>query len=145
VCSSDLALLANGSFWVKQQTALNLKLVNRVVHIGESITVRGNFTPNTESVLISVYFNSANATEKIECHTLADGSFVASMQTEDLATWEIQARFNGTESYYPCSSESSTVKVEEPTFLMKYSLYIGGGAAATAVIGAVVYVKKFKQ
>lgn len=138
-------LAANGSFWVKQPTALDLTLVNKVVHIGENITVRGNFTPNTESIPITVYFNSANATKKIECLTLVDGSFSVSFQTEDLAAWEIQARFNGTGSYYPCSSESLTIKVEEPTFLMRYSLYIGGGAATTAVIGAVVYVKKFKH
>jgi hypothetical protein len=36
------------------------------------------------------------------------------------------------------------VKIEEPTFLMKYSLYIGGGVAVVAVVGIVVYVKKSK-
>jgi hypothetical protein len=139
------ALVANGSFWVKYPTVLNLTSVHDTVHIEENMTVRGYLTPQNEGLLVTVYFNTANTTKKIECYTLADGSFMASIQTENIATWEIQARFDGTETFYPSSSTPLTIGVEEPTFLTKYSLYIGGGAAAIAIVSAVVYVKKFRQ
>lgn len=138
-------LMANGSYTVKYPSTLNLTLIQEAVHIGENITVNGSLLPEAGNLSVTVVFNMANETKKMVVYTVADGTFTASFQTEDIGTWEAQAIFEGDESLYPSLSTWLTVKVEEPTFLMKYSLYIGGGAAATAIVGIVIYFKKFKQ
>jgi hypothetical protein len=138
-------LVANGSYCVKYLTSLNLTLVREAVHIGENITVRGSLTPQIGEVPVTVVFNSANGTKEIRAYTLADGTFTAGFQTENVGSWEAQARFDEDEFYYSSSSSSLTVRVEEPTFFMKYSLYIGGGVAAAAIVSVVVYMKKFKE
>lgn len=138
-------LFANGSYVVKYPSALNLTLVQESVHIGENITVKGYLTPEIGNLSVTVYFDSQNGTKKIESHTLNDGTFSVGFQTQQVGSWEAQARFDGDESFYPSSSQSLTIIVEEPTFIMKYSLYIGGGAIAAAIVSAVIYIKKFKQ
>ena len=102
-------------------------------------------TPGNRNLSITVYFSSSNETKNIECHTLADGTFTASIQTERTEDWEVRAGFLGDGLIYPSSSQSLKITVEEPTFIMKYSLYIGGGAAVAAIVGVIVYMKKFKQ
>ncbi len=139
------ALAANGSYWVKYPTSLNLTTVHETVHIGENVTVEGFLSPRLEGVPVTVRFTSGNATKEVETLTLSNGTFVAGFQTVDVGTWDAQARFSGNQSYYPCLSLTLTVKVEEPTFLMKYSLYIGGGAIGAVIASVVVYVKKFKE
>jgi hypothetical protein len=38
------------------------------------------------------------------------------------------------------------VRVDEPTFVMKYSLYLGGGiGGGVAIAGIAVYLKKYRQ
>ena len=137
-------LSANSSYSVKYPSELNLTLVHDLVHIGENATVKGFLFPRMGNIPVTVFFNSANTTKEILCHTLDDGTFTAGFQAESTGSWQVQARFDGTVSLYPCASSTLLVKIEEPTFLMKYSLYIGGGVAAVAVVGIVVYVKKSK-
>jgi hypothetical protein len=137
-------LSANSSYSVKYPSELNLTLVHDLVHIGENATVMGFLFPRMGNIPVTVFFNSANTTKEILCHTLDDGTFTTGFQAESTGSWQVQARFNGTVSLYPCASSTLLVKIEEPTFLMKYSLYIGGGVAAVAVVGIVVYVKKSK-
>jgi hypothetical protein len=124
---------------------LNLTVFHEIVHIGENITVKGSLTPQLEGVPVTIVFNSVNGTKQVMTYTFADGTFTAGFQTENIGSWEAQARFDGDKSFYSSSSSSLTIKVDEPTFLMKYSLYIGGGATVAAIVGVVVYVKKFKE
>lgn len=139
-------LEAEGNYSVKCPTVLNLTLLHETVRSGENVTVMGSLTPKIEQAAVTVVFNSVNETKKMEVYTLSDGTFVASFQTEKVGVWEAQATFNGDAFYFSSSSSSLTVRVEEPTVLTKYSLYIGGGvAAATAVVGVVIYVKKFRE
>lgn len=138
-------LAANGSYSVKYPTLLNLTLVNEVVHVGENITVKGFLIPHAGDLPVTVVFTSGNVTKKIEALTLADGNFTAGFQTENVGVWEVRAEFDGNESFYSSLSPSLTVRVEEPTFMMKYSLYIGGGAIGAVIASVVVYVKKFKE
>jgi hypothetical protein len=130
---------------VKYPTLLNLTLVNEVVHVGENITVKGFLIPHAGDLPVTVVFTSGNVTKKIEALTLADGNFTAGFQTENVGVWEVRAEFDGNESFYSSLSPSLTVRVEEPTFMMKYSLYIGGGAIGAVIASVVVYVKKFKE
>jgi hypothetical protein len=113
--------------------------------VGENVTVKGYLTPEVADKSVTIMFSSGNNTREIDAVTLIDGTFIASFQTENIGTWDAQAVFNGDESYFPTVSPSLTARVEEPTFLSKYALYIGAGAAAAAIVGAVIYVKKFRQ
>jgi hypothetical protein len=138
-------LMANGSYLVKYSTEINLTLVHEAIHVGENVTVKGYLTPEVADKSVTIMFSSGNNTREIVAVTLIDGTFIASFQTENVGTWDAQAVFNGDESYFPTVSPSLTARVEEPTFLSKYALYIGAGAAAAAIVGAVIYVKKFRQ
>ena len=138
------ALIANGSYSVRYPSELNLTLVHEPIHVGENVTVKGFLSPRIGNIPVTVFFNSANTTKEMLCHTLDDGTFTTGFQTENTGSWQIQARFNGTNTVYPSVSSALLAKIEEPTFLMKYSLYIGGGVAAVAIVSIVVYVKKTK-
>jgi len=135
-------LVAYGNYSVKYPSTLNLSLVHEVVYLGENITVRGHLTPPAEGLSITVYFTSANESKQIMCHTLANGTFTASFKPETLETWKAQAKFSEDEFRYESVSSQLTIRVEEPPFLVKYGLYIGGGLGAVAIIGVVIYWRK---
>jgi len=137
-------LVASGSYSVKYPSTLNIPLIHEIVHLGENITVKGYLTPSAEGVPIMVYFTSANESKIIVCYTGENGTFTASFKPETVGTWSVQARFDGDVSMYESVSPQLMIKVEEPTFFMKYSLYIGGGIGAVAIIGVIIYMKKSK-
>lgn len=135
-------LVACGNYSVKYLSVLNLTVISEAVYLGENITVRGYLTPPAESLPITVYFTSANESKQIMCYTLANGTFTAGFKPETLETWKVQAKFGEDEFRYESLSFELMIRVEEPPLLVKYSLYIGGGIGAIAVIGVIVYWKK---
>jgi hypothetical protein len=139
------SLEANGTYSVKDELALNLSAVHEAVTLGDNVTVRGFVTPAVENLPIIVQFDSVNNTKQMLCHTQSDGTFAASFGSENVTSWAIQARFNGNDLFFENTSPRVTIDVNEPSILQKYSLYIGGGIGAIAVVGAVVYWKKMKD
>jgi hypothetical protein len=138
-------LESNGTYSVKNELALNLSATHEAVTVGDNVTVRGFVTPAIESLPIIVQFDSVNDTKQMFCYTQADGTFTASFRSENLTTWEVQARFDGNGLFFESVSSRETIDVNEPSILQKYSLYIGGGIGAITIIGAVVYWKKMKD
>jgi len=138
-------LEAKGNYSVKYPTALNISLPRKAVVIGENVTVRGYVTPAGDELPLTLTFTSINRTKQVECITFENGTFVASFGPDILGTWYVQATFAEDRFRYGVTSGELSVKVEEPSFIAKYSLYIGGGLGAAAIIGGVVYVKKFKE
>jgi hypothetical protein len=138
-------LEANGTYSVKNELALNLSATHEAVTVGDNVTVRGFVTPAIESLPIIVRFDSVNDSKQMFCYTQADGTFTASFRSENLTTWEVQARFDGNGLFFESVSSRETIDVNEPSILQKYSLYIGGGIGAITIIGAVVYWKKMKD
>jgi hypothetical protein len=57
----------------------------------------------------------------------------------------VQATLDEDNLRFGCVSGILTVRVEEPSVFAKYGLFIGGGLGAAAAVGAVVYVKKFRE
>jgi hypothetical protein len=58
----------------------------------------------------------------------------------------VQAVFAGNQTVYPSESEVVMVNVEEPSFLSQNGLFICGGVGgALAAVGAVVYIKKYRE
>ncbi len=140
----ESTLKANGSYWVKYPLTLNISLPRKSVTIGENVTVKGYVTPAAGDLAITIVFSSKNQSSVV-ASTFENGTFVANARLDALGAWDVQATFSEDNLRYGCLSGILTVKVEEPSIFVKYSLYIGGGLGGAAAIGAVIYVKKFRE
>jgi len=139
-------LVANGSYTVKNPSMLNITVIRPTVTFGDNITVKGFMTPQAAGMPITVYFDSGNDSESIVCFTLADGSFTASLRSNAIGTWNVQAVFYEDASTYGSMSQQLVATVEGPSFLAQYSLYIGLGVGAAAAGSAILmlYLRKWR-
>jgi hypothetical protein len=137
-------LTAIGSYPVKDELVLNFTVTQEIIILGENITVRGNATYGREQIPIIVDFNSANDSKEITCYTNLDGTFAASFKPETIGTWIVQARFDGDSLLYASDSQLISVNVVEPSFFVKYSLYIGALIGAVLVTCSIIYWRKSK-
>jgi hypothetical protein len=138
-------LKANGSYSVKYPTTLNVSLPSKAFTIGENVIVRGYAIPANADLPVMLTFTSGNLTKEVMGLTFDNGTFVIRFKPEAVGTWELQAVFAEDKFRYGSESAPLTLKVEEPSFSVKYSLYIGGGVGAATVIAAVVYTKKIRE
>jgi len=140
-------LTATGNFTVKHPSAIaDFNATRMTVTLGENITVTGTLSAEAGGAPVTVTFISVNATETVQCTALGNGTFTASFQPETTGTWIIQAAFAGNSSVYECESAIVLVTVEEPSFLVTYGIFIGGGVGGgLAAVGAVVYIKKYRE
>jgi hypothetical protein len=136
-------LVAEKSYPVKDELILNLTLA-KAFFLGENVTVRGNVTPATGGIPITILFISANGSKQIVSYTKEDGTFTAGFKPENLGTWRVQASFDGNAFLYESESLQLMTEVVEPTLFMKYSLYIGGGVSAAIMVVAVVFWRRSK-
>jgi len=140
-------LVAAGNFTVKHTSAItDFNATRMTVTLGENITVTGTLSAEAGGAPVTVTFISVNTTETVECTALGNGTFTASFQPETTGIWIVQAVFAGNSSVYECESAIVQVTVEEPSFFAIYGLFIGGGVGGgLAAVGAVVYIKKYRQ
>jgi hypothetical protein len=140
-------LAATGNFTVKHPSSITAFNATRMtVTLGENITVTGTLSAEAAGAPVTVTFMSVNATETVKCTALGNGTFTASFQPEATGDWLVQAAFAGNSSVYECESAVVMVTVEEPSFLVTYGLFIGGGiGGGLAAVGAVVYIKKYRE
>jgi Cu/Ag efflux protein CusF len=139
-------LEAAGNFTVKHTSAItDFNATRMTVTLGENITVTGTLSAEAGGAPVTVTFISVNATETVQCTALGNGTFTASFQPETTGTWIVQAAFAGNSSVYECESTIVQVTVEEPSSLLMYGLIGGGVGGGLAAVGAVVYIKKYRQ
>jgi len=140
-------LTATGNFTVKYTSAItDFNATRMPVTLGDNITVTGTISAEAGGAPVTVTFMSVNSTETMQCTALGNGTFTASFQPATTGDWIVQAAFAGNSSIYECESETVMLKVEEPSFLVAYGLFIGGGVGGgLAAVGAVVYIKKYRQ
>jgi hypothetical protein len=140
-------LTTTGNFTVKYAAVItDFNATHMAVTIGNNITVRGTISAEAGGAPIVVKFMSVNSTRTIMCTAMGNGTFTASFQPENTGNWMVQATFAGNSSVYACESSTVMLTVEEPTFLQLYGLYIGGGVGGgLTAVGAVVYVKKYRE
>jgi hypothetical protein len=140
-------LEAAGNFTVKYPSSItDFNATRMTVTLGENITATGTISAEAGGAPVTVTFMSVNTTETVECTALENGTFTASFQPETTGDWIVQAAFAGNSSIYECESETVMVTVEEPSFFALYGLFIGGGVGGgLAAVGAVVYVKKYRE
>jgi hypothetical protein len=140
-------LTATGNFTVKYAVEItDFNTTQMKVTRGNNITATGTLSAEAAGAPVTVTFLSANATETVECTALGNGTFTASFKPETTGDWIVQASFAGNGTVYGCESEVVMVTVEEPSFFAQNGLFIGGGiGGALAAVGAVVYVKKYRE
>jgi len=141
----DNILTANGTYTVKYAATLNIT-APQAIALSQNITVAGKLVPESgKQCAITVTFTSLNATKQLVCQTLPDGDFTASFRPEILGTWRVQAVFAGDQLLYECISPELSVRVEEPSILAKYSLYIGGAIGAVGIVSVVFYWRRSRE
>ena len=141
----DNLLEVNGSYPTKNLLSLNISLPVNSISIGDNVTVRGYVTPTVSDLPVTVTFVSTNQTKQVQTSTSENGSFVVSYRLESVGTWTVQAAFAENALYYGCVSGQLSSNVKEPPIFVKYSLYIGCGLSAVAIVGVVFYVRKFRE
>ena len=137
-------LTAIGSYPVKDELVLNFTITQEIITLGENITIHGNTTPESGQIPIIVDFSSANGSKEITCYTNPDGTLTASFKPKTIGTWIVQARFDGNSLLYTSESQLISVNVVEPSFFVKYSLYIGALIGAVLVMCTIIYWRKSK-
>jgi hypothetical protein len=140
-------LEAAGNFTVKHPAAItDFNATRMTVTLVENITATGTLSAEAAGAPVTVTFISVNATDPVECTALGNGTFTASYHPETTGTWTVQATFAGNSTVYGCESTVVMVTVEEPSFLEVYGIFIGGGVGGgLAAVGAVVYIKKYRE
>ena len=138
-------LRASGEFPVKRLLTLNVSLPHEAITVGENLTVKGYVSPAVGDLPIRVTLTTLNRSLQVECLTLENGTFTASTRLEVLGKWEVQAVFAEDSLRFGAMSAQLNARAEEPSFIAKYSLFIGGGAGAAVIVGVVVYLKKFRE
>ena len=138
-------LVYKGNYTVKYDSQLNLTLKAEAISIGENITLTGLINPTSENLSVTLIYTSANGTFQQTVYTLVDGTFTASFKPSVEGDWIVQAMFEGNNMLYRSLSPSLRFKVEPPSFLSQYSMYIYGGAGAGIAVIAVVYLRKRRE
>ncbi|MDH5782348.1 MAG: hypothetical protein OEZ35_01595 [Candidatus Bathyarchaeota archaeon] len=138
-------LVYKGNYTVKYDSQLNLTLKAEAIFIGENITLTGLINPPSENLSITLIYTSVNGTFQQTVFTLAGGAFTASFKPSVEGDWIVQAMFEGNNMLCGSLSSSLRFKVEPPSFLSQYSMYIVGGAGAGIAVVAVVYLKKRRE
>jgi hypothetical protein len=138
-------MIANGSYSVKQQLTLNLHSDKSNVTFGQNITISGALTPAESNSTVTVQFFSANSTDTIETQTDSDGHFTVDFKPKALGSWGIIASTPETKTTWQSDSDQLMVKVVEPPFYVKYSLYIIIGLVVASAVGGIVWFLKFRN
>lgn len=132
-------LNAEGNFTVKQSGMLNITAVPTVVSLGENVTIQGVLTGQNGSVPLTVQMMGSLETTQMEVRTLLNGSFTVSFQPNATGIWVANAMFAGSTTNYASDSNQVMVKVEEPTFIAKNGIFVGGGFIGLVAVGGVVF------
>ena len=134
----DNRMNISGSYTVKHPASVNLTLSHQAVTFGENISIRGFIRPALGSVSaqIKLIFTALNGSTFAQFSNLQDGNFSSSFKPPFLGSWAVQAQFIGDQLRYKASSSTVQFVVQEPSFFVKYSMYIfaGVGTALMAVI-----------
>ena len=144
---------SSGNYTVKEPLTLDINAVENRILLGENITIKGVLTlNNTDSMVapdyngsvVDVQFSSSNFTKTLECPVSDNGTFDASFRPNSCGPWAVFATSPETQASLRCDSQELFITVTEPSFYVRYSLFIIAGLiGAEAAIG-VVYFLKFR-
>jgi hypothetical protein len=138
-------LESNGSYSTKYPLWLNISLPKSSVLIGDNVTIHGYARSSANNLTVTVTFASTNQTKQGDVLPLENGAFNVSYKLTSLGIWTVQASSNEDELHFGNVSNTLTIRIEEPSFFVKYSLYFGAGLSAVAAVGIALYVRKLRS
>lgn len=143
----DNLMSINGSCLVKYPTYVNFTLSREAITLGENISISGFVRPGSGSANASVklIFIASNGSTAAEYCNMQDGNFSASFKPSFLGSWSVQAWFLGDKMRYESFSYTPEFIVVEPSFMIKYSMYIYAGVGATVMAAIVVIMIRRRQ
>jgi hypothetical protein len=137
----------NGSYEVKHSSQVNLTLSKAAVTWGENVSISGFVAPvlNISTARVKIVFTALNGTEIEQYRTLRGSNFSTSFKPPLLDSWSVNVEFLGDRKRYEAISDTIGFVVVEPSFMVKYSLYIyaGVGLAITALF--IVFIIRRRQ
>jgi len=138
-------LSVSGSFAVKQYAKLNIT-APKLTYLGDNITVSGVLTGCNGSHPITLEFTSPAQIVEYKATTDSNGTFTVSIPTNVTGTFSVQAELAEDTQTYPASGNMILVSVQEPPFMAKNGVLIGGAGFFGVVAAALAYyVKKRRQ
>lgn len=143
----DNMMNINGSYIVKYPSYINFTLSSEAITFGENMSINGFIRPITESANASVklIFTASNGSTFAQYRYIQNGNFSASFKPSFLGSWSVQAQFMENQVMYESVSDTLQFVVVEPSFMVKYSMYIYAGAGAAAIVVVVVMIRRRRQ
>ena len=141
----DNMMALNGSYVVKHPSLLNLTLSKAAVTLGENISISGSVTPllNISGARVKLVFTALNGTKIEQYRPLRDSNFITSFKPPSLDSWSVGVEFLGDQERYEAVSDTVSFVVVEPSFMIKYSLYIYAGIGlAIAALFIVLMIRR---
>lgn len=137
-------LSASGNFTVKNLASFSDFTATSTLTVGSNVTFTGKISVPDAQVFITIL--STRSVDNVTCIAKDDGSFSVTYKPQASGQYEVQASFLGDNKTYYGMSETSLVTVNEPSFTVKYGLYIGLGIiGAMAAICAVLFIRSRRE
>jgi hypothetical protein len=144
---------SSGNYTVKEPLTLDITAVENKILLGENITIKGVLTlnntepvvaPDYNSSMVNVQFSSSNFTKTLECPVSGNGTFLASFRPNSCGPWAVFATSPETQASFRCDSQELFITVTEPSFYIRYSLFIIAALIGAEAALGVVYFLKFR-
>jgi hypothetical protein len=135
-----------GNYFVKQLPTLNITVLDENIWVGKNLTIEGTLLGVSQSSSVDLQFMSANQTLDFQVMTSENGSFIFSNHFNNTGTWSLQSSFSGDSFAYPCYGNQLLIHIQEPPFIVKNGIFIGGGGFFGVVgLALFYYIKKRRQ
>ena len=143
----DNQMAINGTYMVKHQSQVNFTLNREAVTLGENISIMGFVVPalNLSEARVKLVFTAANGTKVERLESLQGNNFSTSFKPPLLGSWNTQVEFPGDRERHDSISTSISFVVVEPSFIVKYSLFIYAGVGVAAAALVVVFLIRRRQ
>ena len=143
----DNKMSLNGSYVVKHHSQVNLTLGKASVTLGENVSISGFVTPilNISAARVKIVFTASNGTKIEQYRFLRGSNFSTSFKPPSLDSWSLRVEFLGDQERFEAVSDVIGFVVVEPSFMVKYSLYIYAGVGLAITALCIVFVIRRRQ
>lgn len=141
----DNKITLNGTYLVKHLSQVNFTLGKQPITLGENMSINGFVTPalNLSEARVKLVFTAANGSKIEQYRPLQSSNFSASFKPLSLGSWTVRVEFPGDSKRHDANSIAVSFVVVEPSFMVKYSLYIYAGVGvAVAALAAVFMIHR---
>ncbi|MGB9135120.1 MAG: hypothetical protein WCC63_06025 [Candidatus Bathyarchaeia archaeon] len=143
----DNKMTINGTYTVKHQPQVNFTLNKETVTLGENVSIGGFVAPalNQSEARVKLIFKAANGTTVEQYRPLQGSNFSTSFKPFSLGSWSFRVEFSGDRERHDGVSITVSFIVVEPSFIVKYSMFIYAGVGITIAALIVVFLIRRRQ